>query len=186
MTTPRSTKSDRTRRDILAAAIEVWAGDNTASLGDIADRAGIGRTTLNRYYPDRVHLLDAVDQECRARFLATFARSRPAEGTGHQALMRVCTELIELGPVLALIFADNALVDPDVWHANRDDPLEEVISRGHGDGTIATDLPADWVITTVWTSLVAAHLSISSGTRTRHEAAGLLTRTLTSGLAGTD
>lgn len=97
--------------------------------------------------------------------------------------MRVCTELIELGPVLALIFADNALVDPDAWHLDRDDPLEEVISRGYADGTIDPDLASDWVLTIVWTSLVAAHLLMSSGTRTRQEVAGLLTRTLTSGLS---
>lgn len=182
MTTTRLTKADRTRRDVLAAAIEVWAEDNTASLGDVADRAGVGRTTLNRYYPDRAHLLDAVDQECRARFLAAFGRSRPSEGPGHEALMRICTELIELGPVLALVFADNALVDPDTWHAERNDPLEEVISRGYADGTIDPELSSDWIIAIVWTSLVAAHLLIGSGARTRHEAAGLLTRTLTSGL----
>jgi hypothetical protein len=49
---------------------------------------------------------------------------------------------------------------------------------------LATDLPPDWIGTFVWTSLFAAHLVVRAGTSTWHEAAGLLTRTLTSGLAG--
>lgn len=184
MTDAVLTKSDRTRRDIVAAAVEVWAGDNTASLGQVAQQAGVGRTTLNRYFSDRAQLIAAVDEECRARYAAAFDRSRPAEGTGREALLRMCTELIQLGPVLGLVFADNALIDPDTWGAEEeDDPLAQVVARGYADGSLAADLPGDWIGIFVWTSLFAGHLAVSSGTRTWHEAAGLLTRTLTSGLA---
>lgn len=183
MSDDRPSKADRTRRDVVGAALEVWAADNAASLGEVAIRAGVGRTTLNRYFSDRSQLVGAVDEECRARYTAAVARSRPAEGPGWSALLRMCTELIQLGPVLGLVFADNALVDPDTWFPGDDDPLGAVIARGHSDGSLAADLPADWVGTLVWTSLFAAHLVVTSGTRTWHEAAGLLTRSLTSGLA---
>ena len=184
MTEPRPSKSDRTRRDIVGAAIEVWATDNGASLGEVAQQAGVGRTTLNRYFSDRSQLVVAVDAECAIRYAAAITRSRPDEGSGRDALMRMCTELIQLGPVLGLVFADNALVDPDTWFDEEDDPLGVVVGRGYTDGSLATDLPPDWIGTFVWTSLFAAHLVVSSGTHTWHEAAGLLTRTLTSGLAG--
>lgn len=180
----RSTKADRTRRDIIAAAIEVWATDNAASLGEVADRAGVGRTTLNRYFSDRLILVRAVDDECRARYGAAVARARPAEDSGRDALLRICAELLQLGPVLGLVFADNALVDPDSWDGDEENPLGVVIERGYRDGSLAVDLPADWVGTFVWTSLFAAHLVVSAGSRTWHEAAGLLTRTLTAGVAG--
>lgn len=176
------TKADRTRRDIVDAAVEVWAVDNGAALGLVAERAGVGRTTLNRYFTDRAQLVAAIDQECRARYAAAVARARPGEGTGLEALLRMCTELLQLGPVLGIVFADNALVDPDGWYVDEEDPLGVVITRGYADASISTGLPPDWVGTVVWTSLFAAHLVIRSGTRTWHEAAGLLTRTLTSGL----
>ena len=181
---PRASKADRTRRDIVGAAIEVWAADNAASLGVVAQQAGVGRTTLNRYFTDRAQLMAAVDQECAARYGAAVVRSRPTEGTGRDALLRMCTELIQLGPVLGLVFADNALVDPDTWFDEEDDPLGAAVARGYEDGSLAVDLPDDWIGTFVWTSLFAAHLVVSAGTHTWHEAAGLLTRTLTSGLAG--
>lgn len=85
--------------------------------------------------------------------------------------------------MLGVVFADNALVDPDTWFAEDDDPLGVVVRRGYADGSLATDLPPEWIGTFVWTSLFAAHLVIRAGTSTWHEAAGLLTRTLTSGLA---
>ena len=109
----------RTRRDIVAAAIECWAADNSASLGEVAVTAGVGRTTLNRYFSDRAQLISAVDAECRARFAAAVGRARPAEGSGLTALLRACGEIVHLGPVLGLIFADNALVDPDTWERMR-------------------------------------------------------------------
>lgn len=182
---PRPSKADRTRRDIVAAAIDVWAGDNTASLGEVAERAGVGRTTLNRYFTDRARLVGAVDEECRTRYVAAVTRSRPVDGSGREALLRLCTELLQLGPVLGIVFADNALVDPDSWFEEDTDPLEMVIARGFADGSLATDLPGDWIATFVWTSLFAAQLMVSEGSRTWHESAGLLTRTLTSGLSPT-
>lgn len=167
----------------MAAAVEVWSSDNTAPLGEIAERAGVGRTTVNRYFPDRRQLVTAVDEECRLRYAAAVARSRPDEGTGLHALLRLCGELVQLGPVLGIIFADNALVDPDTWYAGEDDPLGQVIARGYADGSLAADLPGDWVGTVVWTSLFAAQLLVRSGARTWHEAADLLSRTLRSGIA---
>ncbi len=184
MTESQSSKADRTRRDIVNAAVQVWALDNGASLAAVAGQAGVGRTTLNRYFTDRAHLVAGVDAECRGRFVAAVARSRPTEGSGRDALLRLCTELIQLGPVLALVLADNALVDPDTWSENDEDQLGLVIGRGRADGSLAADLPGDWIGTFVWTSLFAAHLVVSTGARTWHEAAVLLTRTLTSGLAG--
>jgi len=175
----------RTRRDIVAAAIECWAADNSASLGEVAVAAGVGRTTLNRYFSDRAQLIAAVDAECRARFAAAVGRARPAEGTGLTALLRVCGEIVHLGPVLGLIFADNALVDPDTWETDEAaDQLSTLAARGQADGSIAADLPLEWVATVVWTSLFAGWLMIRSQALTRPEVSQLLARTLASGVAG--
>lgn len=181
----RSARAARTRRDIVEAAIGAWADDNSASLGQVAESAGVGRTTVNRYFSDRAQLVAAVDVECRGRFLAAVERARPDDGTGLAALQRACAEIAQLGPVLGLIFADNALVDPDSW-AEDGDPgaLGSMVVRGQADGSIASDLPSDWVATHVWTSLFAASLMLQSSTLTSSEVGHLLVRTLTTGVAG--
>ena len=181
---PSTARASRTRRDIIDAAISVWSAANPASLGEVADAAGVGRTTVNRYFSDRTSLVAAVNDECRERFGRAVERARPGEGSGLEALQRVCTEIIELGAVLGLIFADNALVDPDTWTENEDeDPIGLLVMRGLTDGSIASDLPAEWVAISVWTSLFAAWLLISTAAGTRHEASQLLVRTLASGIA---
>lgn len=184
-----SSKADRTRRDIIEAAIECWAADNTASLTQVAALAGVGRTTVNRYFAERAHLVAAVDAEIQNRFQAAMRRARVQDGSGLDGLARVCGEIIELGPVLGLIFADNALVDPDTWSENEaagaDGPeaIGVVIVRGQVDGSIAPDVPVDWVATLTWTSLFAAWLMIKSEGLTRHEATTLMLRTLAGGVA---
>ena len=55
--------------------------------------------------------------------------------------------------------------------------LGPVIARGCADGSLAADLPEVWTSTFVWTLLFTAHLRVRGGTRTWHEAAGLLTHT---------
>lgn len=160
-----------------------WAEDNSRSLAEVADAAGVGRTTVNRYFASRSDLVDAVDLECRDRFAAAVARARPAEGPGLVALQRICVEITQLGPVLGLIFADNAVVDPDTWGDDANS-LGATVVRGQSDGSIAADLPAGWVATHTWTTLFAAHLMIQTSELTGHEVAQLLTRTLATGIAG--
>lgn len=206
---PGGGRTARTRRDLVQAAISCWSADSSASLGQVAQTAGVGRTTLNRYFTDRAELLAAVDAECRDRFLAAVVRARPADGTGREALQRLCVEIVELGELLGLIFADNAVVDPDTWGTdpvdgaasaaaaveheegkdgedddNDGDPLGAAAVRGHADGSIDPTLPPAWVATLAWTSMFAAWLSISSGATTQHEAGQLLVRTLGRGIAG--
>jgi AcrR family transcriptional regulator len=183
-----SAKATRTRRDIVAAAIECWSADNSASLGEVAVAAGVGRTTVNRYFSDRAQLITAVDAECQMRFAAALVRARPAEDSGLTALLRVCGEIVDLGPVLGLIFADNALVDPDTWGTDESgdesgDEFTALAARGQADGSIAPDLPLAWVVTLVWTTLFAGWLMIKTETLTRVEVSQLLSRTLASGVA---
>ncbi|HZC09115.1 MAG TPA: helix-turn-helix domain-containing protein, partial [Mycobacterium sp.] len=47
----------RTRAAILAATASVLARNRSATLPDIADAAGVGRTTLHRYFADRERLI---------------------------------------------------------------------------------------------------------------------------------
>lgn len=178
-------RTSRTRRDVVDAAIEVWALDNTASLTAVAAAAGVGRTTVNRHFPDRAALVAAVDAECRARFGQAAERADLGTGTGWERLRRFCLEVLALGPVLGLVFADNALVDPDTWGEDEeDDPFALAVAVGQQDGSLAADLPLEWVVTHVWTSLFGAHLITRTDGPLRHEAGQLLVRTLGRGLAG--
>jgi len=178
-------RASRTRRDVVDAAIEIWASDNTASLGVVAAAAGVGRTTLNRHFTDRTALVAAVDAECRVRFGQAVERADLGSGTGWERLRRFCLEVLALGPVLGLVFADNALVEPDSWGEDEeDDPFARAVLLGQQDGSLAADLPLEWVITHVWSALFGAHLISRGEGPLRHDAGALLVRTLGRGLTG--
>lgn len=157
------TARDRTRTHLLEAALTVWGEDPSASLGEVATTAGIGRTTLHRHFADRESLLRALDEYCRELYLAAVTRSRPTEDTGLDAHLRYCSELLGLGPVLTLIFADHPLVDPDQWNLE-----PSAVGRGLTDGSIR-DLPEAWIDILTWTTVLAGWLHQKSGA-TRHEA----------------
>ena len=194
----QSSRQDRTRQAIVAGAIETWAENRAATLAQIAAAVGMGRSTVHRYFPDRDELLAAVDQECRRRFILATERARPGEGRGLEACHRLCEEYLGLGPVLGLIFADNALVDPDSWstsHPAADDrpdgaepgdgdPFVEAVVRGQQDRSVDPRLPAGWAVTVLWMLLGAASLYFTAEHAPRRDVSTLLTRAV-AGAVGT-
>lgn len=64
MLTPRRTDARRNRRAILRVADEAFAqGSEIVSLEEIARRAGLGRATVYRHFPDRKTLATAVAEQ---------------------------------------------------------------------------------------------------------------------------
>ncbi|MDP9797641.1 AcrR family transcriptional regulator [Catenuloplanes nepalensis] len=181
---PETGSRARTRRAILDAAIIALGRTPAASLGEIATAAGVGRTTLHRYFPDRSDLLAAVNAEGVARIDRAVELARLPEGTGGDALVRLAREYFDLGDLLSLLFSEPQLVGDPHWEESADacDPrLEEVIARGHRDGTIDPELPPGWVQSLIWSQLYAGWGYAASGA-SRHEALRLVLRTLTGAL----
>ena len=173
----------RTRGALVDAAIEIWSRNGAAGLGEIAARSGVGRTTLHRHFTDRATLLAAVDAECRARFAAAARRARPQEDTGLAAYGRILGELLPLGDVLGLIFADNALIDPDTWAETDDQGYGSVVARGQADRSINPALPPAWISTLFWTTLLGGYLYLRDSPATVREATDLATDALTRAIA---
>ena len=101
--TQESTTRARTRRAIIDAAVATLSADHAASLADVAEAAGVGRTTVHRYFPERSDLLAAIGTDVRERIEAATARARLGEGPAPAALDRLCLEFFELGDRLMLL-----------------------------------------------------------------------------------
>ena len=195
-------QQERTRLAIVTAAIETWADDRQATLSQIAAAAGMGRSTVHRYFADRDDLLAAVDRECQRRFVVATLKARPGDGPGLEACLRLCEELLGLGPVLGLIFTDNPLVDPDSWSSgdtarddgarpndsgdaddsDEDDPFVLAVVRGQQDGTVDPALPIGWAVTVLWMLLSSAWLYLTSEQASRRDVSALLARTVAGAL----
>ncbi|GAB7050183.1 TetR/AcrR family transcriptional regulator [Catenuloplanes indicus] len=181
---PETGSRARTRRAILDAAIAVLGRNPAASLGEIATAAGVGRTTLHRYFPDRSDLLGAIKEDSVVRMDRAVELARLPEGTGRAAVVRLAREYFDLGDLLSLLFADPPLAGDPTWEkdtAGCDPRLAEVVVRGHRDGTIDPELPAGWVESLIWSQLYAGWAYTADGA-SRHDTLRLVLRTLTGAL----
>ena len=167
---------NRTRQAIVDAAIELLAANPGCSLGDIAAAAEVGRTTLHRYFPERADLLAAVAVEGGERLRRATLLAELDRGTGAEALLRLCREYFDLGPLLSLVFSEP---DGECWGTQDELFSDRVIERGHEDGSIDPVLPADWVLNLLWSQLYSAWSYLGERPNaSRHDVLALLTRTL--------
>ncbi|MDN5725578.1 MAG: hypothetical protein L0G99_06540 [Propionibacteriales bacterium] len=171
---------DRTQRAIIDAAISTWARDPAASLGVVAAAAGVGRTTLHRFHPDRAALLAAVNTELQIQFGQATARAVIDDGPAMAALRRLCIEFLALGEPLRMVFADNSPVDPEAWTSGdgSHQHLQSLFHRGQADGSFDETLDPEWMLLTMWLLLFGAWAVMDETKIPRADAADLLMRTL--------
>ncbi|MCE7081034.1 TetR/AcrR family transcriptional regulator [Streptomyces sp. ST2-7A] len=181
--TPGTT--ERTRRAILDAAVTAWTADRAAPLSEIARLAGVGRSTLHRYYADRPALLRALGEEAFELTARAFADAEPERGTPVEALRRLVRAMFDLGPVMNLLFAEGRPEeegwDDDRWeriHA----PVGALFVRGQREGTIAPGVDADWFVRCLWYLLSAGWEAVQEGVTARQRAVELVIGTLEHGV----
>ncbi|MEU4423444.1 helix-turn-helix domain-containing protein [Actinoplanes sp. NPDC024001] len=176
MSTVRAGSRARTRQAIIEAAIEVLSRNPAASLGDVAAAADVGRTTLHRYFPERSDLLSALRTEALDRLEQARARARTTEDTGSAAVRRLCQEYFDLGDLLSLLFHEQIALEDEEDPAGSDAWFEELVQRGHADGTIDPELPAVWVQSLIWSQLYVGWSFLAENNPSRHETLRLLLR----------
>ncbi|MFG3441641.1 TetR/AcrR family transcriptional regulator [Nonomuraea sp. NPDC047897] len=178
----------RTRRAILDAALSVLADNPTASLADIASAAGVGRTTIHRYFRERSDLLTALGAHLLEQVTMATERARLHEGTAVEALDRLCQELFELGDGFRFSYEHPQLATWADWdeESEADRALVRLIERGHADGTIDPRQPAQWVTATLWAMLYAAWTHSRDSCVPRHTALQLCLRSFRKSIAPGD
>jgi TetR/AcrR family transcriptional repressor of lfrA len=168
----------RTRQAILAAAVRTLAADPAASLGDVAEAAGVGRTTLHRYFAERTDLVAGVTEECARAVVAAHTRARLDDGTGREALLRLCREYFDLGDVLALVFHGVVALDAGAVPGDDGEASLRVCARGHDDGSIDPAQPPGWIVNVLWCSLYSGWSWTQESGASRHDTLELLLRSL--------
>jgi AcrR family transcriptional regulator len=167
--------------------VRVLSTNNSAPLAEVAAEAGVGRTTLHRYFPERGDLLKALSADALEQTCAALERARLDEGSAPEALERLCQEQFELGDILMLIFNDPQLMSSPEWQdqSETDQAINSVIERGQAEGTIDPTLPPSWVQYVLWALLYTAWEHSRSTPAPKHEALSLCLRTLRRVLAPT-
>lgn len=177
----QSRQRERTRRAILDAAAGEWAQDSSASLGRIAARAGVGRATIHRYFPDRQHLHAALISDSWAALHAAIEQASPGKGSAMDVIGRIVSAMVHVGDQVLFLFAatEGNPSDTDARIATKVDAvfLAE-IERGQRDGVLDADVPAAWIERIVWSTVYTGLHAAADGLVPRHGVDDLIRRTL--------
>jgi AcrR family transcriptional regulator len=183
VTRPLRADSERTVRAILDAANQVLARDPAASLQQIADEAGVARTTVHRRFASREALLDALVMDMLGQMESVIDDSRPETAPPLVALHEMSAGYIRLKSTwrVAVVTESNAPLDvvERIKVKNR-----AMFQRLADAGIIAPDTDLEWAIRVFFALL---HEAVERRAVTGAEPdtlAALVTSTLVGGLRG--
>lgn|GEM_PF-296153 len=177
---PESGTRARTRRAILDAAVAVLSTDKSASLGDVAQAAQVGRTTLHRYFPERADLVEAIGAEAVERTRAAIAAARLDDDSPAAALRRLAFEYFDLGPWYMVLFNELSDGEPAFWAEaeEAEEPVRALLRRGQEDGVVDDQLSVSWLVRTLWWMLFNAWSMADDGEVSRADALRMAVRSL--------
>ncbi len=185
-----ATRSRRaTRPPLLDVAAEVLVADPAASLAEVAEAAGIGRTTLHKHYATRDDLLRAVGHRAIDRWETALdqveapdqAGTTPADG----GLAAIITAIVPIGSQLGFLWRTPALTRDsgllDRLAATEARTLA-VLRRAQDRGVLAGGTPDWWLLDTFYSLIYVAAESVADGKLAPNDAPGLVTDTLLRGI----
>ncbi|OZM77751.1 TetR/AcrR family transcriptional regulator [Pseudonocardia sp. MH-G8] len=174
----------RTRRAILDAGVTVLSQHSGASLAEVANAAGVGRTTMHRYFPERADLITGITADLTEQIAAATERARPQDGPPLPALERVCQAYFALGDGPMLMLNEPQLFGPAWDHMNEADrAVLELVERGHAEGAMDVALTPEWVLSVLWSLLYSTWLHTREDDVPEHDALALCLRTLRKAVA---
>jgi TetR/AcrR family transcriptional regulator, mexCD-oprJ operon repressor len=178
----RRADAERNIAAIVTAATDLLARDPDASMTDIARAAGVGRVTLYAHFPSREELVRTVLAAAIGHSMGAVEAAAPGEGPPAEAFARL---IRRCWPILdrfgSLHEAARRALPAEEVRRHHDLPMghvERLIVRGQEVGSFRADLPAEWLVTTVYALLHAAGDEVQAGRRTAEETEDLLERTL--------
>lgn len=182
---PRSGVRTRTRGAILAAASSVLARDRTATLSDIAEASGVGRTTLHRYFPDRESLIEAAVKDSIQAIQQSVTEAVLDQGSPLDAMRRAVAAMVAVGDRLMFVFGDPRVLEgygAGGGAAPPDDPVIDLIRRGQAEGVFDPEVSASWIQHVLWVLVYRGCEDADSGELPRHGVTATVIRTLENGI----
>jgi TetR/AcrR family transcriptional repressor of mexCD-oprJ operon len=175
--------AQRNRAALLEAAAEVLAVEPSASLAEVAARAGLGRATLYRHFESREALRAAIREEALLQASEALDAASLDAFPAREAVGRAVSALVPLGMRFRILLAEGADADPE-FLAARDTalrPLWKVLERGLTEGDLDPAARPAWVAMMLAGLLVTAARAAAAGVIPVEQAGELVCRALFDG-----
>ncbi|RFU40921.1 TetR/AcrR family transcriptional regulator [Actinomadura logoneensis] len=183
----RRADAERNIARIVAAARAELSSDPNATVDDIARAAGVGRMTLYGHFRTRPELVEAALTEALEAGAAVLSAVDLA-GDARAAMERLLTSSWALvAESSALLVAAEAVLPAERIRRLHDAPaarMADLVRRGQEQGVFRTDMSAAWLVDVAHFILHGAAGQVRTGRLDADDAAGLVTRSIQSVLAG--
>ncbi|GAA1117660.1 hypothetical protein [Arthrobacter flavus] len=186
---------DKSPAAVLRAIAEVLVDHPTAALGDIAERIGIGRSTLHRLYPTRCALLQAVAMDAIGEMTEVYAESALHTAFTSQldvdqswaVFHRFVELMIPMGPRINFLLRIHELDhDQEIIESidSLDSVLIDAIRRGQERGDLQAGQNARWIMEALHAILFIAWEHVHAGRLAKLDAPNLVIDTWMHGSSG--
>lgn len=177
-------KIDSKKQQLLEKSTVFLASNHGASLSEIAATIGVGRATLQRYFPKRQDLLheialDAIHKTDDAVASLSLIEAPPKEG-----LLKLFEVLVPLGAHYHFLSSYPKLESEEVAqeYARQLNETTQYVQWLKEQDVIALGVPTAWVVQMIDLLVWGAWDAVERGDVARNDAAALAYRTLISGL----
>lgn len=172
----------QSREAIRRAAAELLASDPSASLAQVAARAGVGRATLHRHFQGRAELVRAVALEALDATDAVCAGLEAAPSS-RAALGQLFEAMVPLGAHYAFLIRC-PVDDPEVEarYAAQVEQLRKLVEWLRADGWIAPTVPTAWAVALIDQLIWSTWTLVARGEIASREAARLAIDTVLHGM----
>ena len=168
---PLRSDARRNRRTVLDAAVALLAQRPQATMQEVADASGLGRTTVYRHFPRRQDLIDALFAEVIRDAANTIAEALRTAGSARELLCALGPRFIAIGDRYRFIDARPDLRDRALRPIDEvTNPLETYFTKAQERGELRNDLPVSWILTTLRGLGVVAMVEVNAGRMTVDEA----------------
>lgn len=184
---------DRSRSGILQAVTAALVARPDASLAEIAQAVGIGRTTLHRMFPTREDVLTAAAEDAIAHLAAAYVEcgipdaftdttSVPASWNSFHSLIAT---LIPMGPRLQLLLTLHSAGDAtSADYTELDAVMLRALERGRRLGALSSRGSASWAMEALYALIYVAWEQVDEGSLAMRDGADLVLETWRSGVDG--
>jgi AcrR family transcriptional regulator len=134
----------RNHDSVLEAGARLLAERPSASMQEIADASGVGRTTVYRHFPAREDLVSALVARVAAEVTAVSTSALALGGPVPEVLQRLSLDIVALGRRWRFLREQEAEVRASLTES--DLAFRDWIEAGQQRGEVRADLPADWIL----------------------------------------
>jgi len=176
------------REAIIQSAFAVLGKNPSATLADVAARAGVGRATLHRHFASREDLMRELALLASKQMdSAVDAACAPAQSYS-EAVRLALRALIPLGDRRWFLAIDLFADDPELQaeFARQNQETTELMDAAKREGLFDKSVPTSWIVQAFDHLLLAGWECVSAGELTQDQAADLAWRTLINGLGRAD